>query len=523
MAERNFQNRTIFHGDNLDFLRNINSASVDLIATDPPFNKNKDFHAASNTKAAGARFTDRWHWDEDVLPQWQDSLKDDKPATWHFINGVRAAGHDDMAAFLCWLGVRLMECHRILRRDGSLYLHIDYTAHAYAKVLMDTIFGRENFRNEIVWDRNDGRAKGSQHASKKWGANTDSILYYAKSADAKLRAYRDLTDAEVATKFNKIDAAGNRYYTGIPIFRSPSMADRPNLCYEWRGFTNPHPSGWRLKRERLEEEYQKGNVVIREDGKLERRMYARDYPGFPMGNLWADIPRLGNQAEKLGYPTQKPLALYERIIKASSNEGDMVLDPFCGCATTPVAAERLGRQWIGMDTWEKTHQVVLDRLNSEKRIFGEDAIQLVNDPDALERTDDEEVAADYLPPIYKRSRQSGISRADMMDILVREWGLVCWGCGFEPPHIDFLELDHNEPASDGGSNELPNRAPLCSPCNRLKSNIYTLAGLRRANKKEGRWYGDIPIDKKIVIRAAVDWAEAELKRRARQAELAVGA
>ena len=156
MTTQNFSNRTIFHGDNLDFLRNINSASVDLIATDPPFNKNKDFHAAAKSAAAGASFTDRWHWDEDVLPQWQDSLEDDKPETWHFINSVRAAGHDDMAAFLCWLGVRMMECHRILRPTGSLYLHIDHTAHAYAKVLMDTIFGRKSFRNEIVWSYRTG-------------------------------------------------------------------------------------------------------------------------------------------------------------------------------------------------------------------------------------------------------------------------------------------------------------------------------------------------------------------------------
>lgn len=245
------------------------------------------------------------------------------------------------------------------------------------------------------------------------------------------------------------------------------------------------------------------------------------YTEVVMRDVW-DISYINSQAkERTGYPTQKPLALYERIIKASSNEGDMVLDPFCGCATTPVAAERLGRQWIGMDTWDKTHQVVLDRLNAEKRIFGEDAIQLVNDPNALERTDDDEVAADYLPPIYRRSRQSRISRADMMDILVAEWGLVCWGCGFVPPHIDFLELDHNEPASDGGSNELPNRAPLCSPCNRLKSNIYTLAGLRRENKKLDRWYwGGI---REIDLRQSKEWAEDYLKDRAEQGKFAVSA
>ena len=483
MAEQNFQNRTIFHGDNLDFLRNINSASVDLIATDPPFNKNKDFHAASNTKAAGASFTDRWHWDDDVLPQWQDSLKDDKPETWHFINGVRGAGHDDMAAFLCWLGVRLMECHRILRPDGSLYLHIDHTAHAYAKVLMDTIFGRDNFRNELVWGYNKWT-----NAANYFQRNHDTILFYAKSEQVAFTKQYWMTEHK-----QKVVARGwdsNKVQGGV----------RQLLVYD------------RIKAGKEIQNPKYDKVVYRDDAN----------PGTAMSDVWSDIKYLSSASkERTGYPTQKPLALYERIIKASSNEGDMVLDPFCGCATTPVAAERLGRQWIGMDTWEKTHQVVLDRLNAEKRIFGEDAIQLVNDPNALERTDDEEVAAEYLPPIYRRSRQSSISRADMMDILVGKWGLVCWGCGFVPPHIDFLELDHNDPASGGGSNELYNRAPLCSPCNRLKSNIYTLDGLRRENRKLKRWYWEEI--QEIDLRQSREWAERYLEEHPRQAKLAVSA
>ena len=458
MTTQNFSNRTIFRGDNLDFLRNINSESVKLIATDPPFNKNKDFHAAANSRAAGASFNDRWHWDEDVLPEWQDSLKDDKPETWHFINGVRGAGHDDMAAFLCWLGVRLMECHRILRPDGSLYLHIDHTAHAYAKVLMDTIFGRDNFRNEIVWGY-----KGPSNTTRWFPRKHDTILFYAKSDAAKFN--RDA----VRIPYKRISGTGHN-----------SLA---------RGArTNEQVKA-------AEAKYAKRGKVI------------EDY--------WTDIAGGGHipTNERTGYPTQKPLALYERIIKASSNEGDIVLDPFCGCATTPVAAERLGRQWIGMDTWEKTHQVVLDRLNAERRMFGESDIRLVDDPNELERTDDEGVAADYLPPIYRRNRQSSIPRDEMMRILVDKWGLVCWGCGFEPPTIDFLELDHNTPASSGGSNELHNRAPLCGPCNRRKSDTKTLQGLRQDNKKAGRWYG-MPIDKRVPLRLAFDWAAGYLAERA---------
>ena len=151
MARRNFKSRTLYHGDNLDFLRGMNSETVDLVATDPPFNKSKDFHATPSSLAKGARFEDRWSWDKDVHPEWVDAIQDDWPAVWSVISTARIASGDDMGAFLCWLGVRLMELHRILKPTGSLYLHIDHTAHAYVKTLLDAIFGRRTFQNEIVW------------------------------------------------------------------------------------------------------------------------------------------------------------------------------------------------------------------------------------------------------------------------------------------------------------------------------------------------------------------------------------
>ena len=207
---------------------------------------------------------------------------------------------------------------------GSIYLHCDDDGgNSYLRLLMDAVFGRgRRFRNEISWQRNDGRGKGSQHQAKTWGRNTDTLLFYARTSAGRVRPLRALTEEEGAKRFTKTDARG-RYYTGIPLYCSPSMAPRPNLCYEWRGFRNPHPSGWRLSRERLEEEYQRGNVVIRDDGKLERRKYEADYAGAPMDDFWSDIPRITNKGEATGWPTQKPLKLYERIIKASSNEGGM--------------------------------------------------------------------------------------------------------------------------------------------------------------------------------------------------------
>ena len=192
--------RTLYHCDNLVVLQGINSNTVDLIATDPPFNKSKDFHAAENSAADGGKFTDRWSWNKDVHPKWVDDLKDDWPGVWASIMSAQQIAGKDMAAFLCWLSVRLIPCHRILKDTGSIYLHIDYTAHAYVKCLMDGIFGKENFRNEIVWQRAYG-GKTSQFAPKKFGSNHDTLLFYTKSENYTLNAYSELDKDKIETLF----------------------------------------------------------------------------------------------------------------------------------------------------------------------------------------------------------------------------------------------------------------------------------------------------------------------------------
>ena len=449
MGMPNFENRTIFHGDNLEFLRGLNSETVDLIATDPPFNKSRDFHATPDSLAAGSSFTDRWRWEHDVQQEWVDALTDDWRPVMDFINGVKASGSADMAAFLCWLGVRLLECRRILKPTGSLYLHIDHTAHAYAKVLLDGIFGRRNFRNEIVWSYDyGGRSK------RFWPNKHESLLFYSK---------------------------GNK---------------------------------WTFNYDALERLPYKGQMhTYRGD-------QASKVAGKTPTDVW-DIPIINTMAkERTGYPTQKPLALYERIIRASSNEGDVVLDPHCGCATTPVAAERLGRQWIGMDIWKCAYQMVLDRLNAEKQVWKPEDVRLITRPP--ERTDAGEMAAPYLPQLQGRvAKPPRFSREQMKAILIRQWSAVCWGCGFEPPNADdrFFDLDHDRPKAGGGSNELDNRAILCRPCNGRKSNTLTLEGLRRANKRDGYWYGSPPIDQRIPLKLAVAWAEEYLAQAGEQAVL----
>ena len=451
MAEPNFKNRTLYHGDNLDFLHGMNSETVHLIATDPPFNKNRDFHATPDSLAKGARFRDRWSWERDVHEEWVDSIKDDWPAVWSVIEAARAAYGDDMAAFLCWLGVRVMEMHRVLRQDGSLYLHIDHTAHAYVKGLLDAIFGHKNFRNEIVWCYSGGGIP-----KKDFPRKHDTLLRYTKSGEYTFHVERK------PYKENTQEVGIHSTYSGP-------------------------------------------------DNKIDLDR------GTPITDWWIDISTVtGWNPERTGYPTQKPLALYERIIKASSNEGDFVLDPFCGCATTPVAAERLGRRWVGMDIWDGAKDIVLVRLEKEglARPDSEHGLMFPHDVHYTTkpptRTDDNAMAAPSFRLKIQRPIEAWekIAHRGMVHILMQaqgtEGGVICGGCG-RVLEKEFMELDHITPKSDRGANHILNRILLCRPCNRRKRDNLTLRGLLRANKK-AKWMKDEDMAKMAQI-YATDKAE----------------
>ena len=431
MPERNFVSRTLYHGDNLDFLRGMNSGTVNLIATDPPFNKSRDFHATPDSLSAGARFVDRWRWEHDVHQEWVDAIKDDWPGIWQAIENGRVNHSPGMAAFLCWLGIRLIEMHRVLADDGSLYLHIDHTAHAYAKALMDAIFGQRHFRNEIVWCY-----RGAGYPKTDFGRRHDTLLRYSKS-DSYIFNLDDVREEYAeATKERFSHYIGNKRRTGN--YGSQSL----------------HPLGKQPD------------------------------------DWWQIQPIAPSAKERTGYPTQKPLALYERIIKASSNKGDMVLDPFCGCATTPIAAERLGRQWIGMDIWEGANELVRKRLDDNRQLLADPNPQVLYTQTPPERTDemDSTVPTLVLRAQRVKAKWERLSHAEMREILERAQAngnnVVCAGCGIQlPPR--YMELDHREPRKDGGENVITNRILLCVPCNRAKSANLTLSGLLRHNRREG--------------------------------------
>ncbi|CAH0496276.1 site-specific DNA-methyltransferase [Novosphingobium sp. CECT 9465] len=361
---------TLYYGDNLHVLReHVKDESVDLIYLDPPFNSNANYNIlfkspeGHNSDAQIEAFEDTWHWNDSAESAFDEVMRSGNTAAFELLRAMRGfLGDNDMMAYLAMMAVRLLELHRVLKPTGSLYLHCDPTAGHYLKLLLDGVFGPINFRNEITWLRY-SRPKGSQHDSRRFGNSTDSILFYTKSDKYffdSSRAGIPLSEDEIVKRYPLIDNNG-RYSSG-PLLRSEGMGARPNLVYEYNGFT-PGLAGWRMTRDKLVELDRRGDIYWTSTGSPRRKIRPGDESVTVVNNLWADIPALESQAkERLGYPTQKPLALLERILAASSNEGDVVLDPFCGCGTAVHAAQKLGRQWLGIDVTHLAISLIEKRM-----------------------------------------------------------------------------------------------------------------------------------------------------------------
>lgn len=366
-------NRILYASDCLKVLNDrdaLPDESVDLIYLDPPFNSNSDYNLPFKGKYKNASpakaFDDTWHWTDEDTVGLQELATD--PRTRPLADVVKFAqrverGSTSLAAYLRNMSVRLMSMRRVLKTTGSIYLHCDPTASHYLKLIMDAIFGSDNFRNEITWKRRHGFSS-AVHESVRFGVCTDIILFYANSAKTAFHPQYNKDSPEYQAKIEKyfihVDKDGRRYQA--TSLTNPAY--RPNLIYEYKGYLPPK-NGWMITKEKMEHLDREGRIHFSKSktGRLRLKSFADELKGMPIQNLWDDVTQIGaHSAERLGYPTQKPLALTERIIKASSNEGDLVLDPFCGCGTALHAAESLGRNWIEIDISSFATGLVRDRI-----------------------------------------------------------------------------------------------------------------------------------------------------------------
>jgi DNA modification methylase len=380
----------LFYGDNLAVLRGrdadgkplIPDESIDLIYLDPPFNSAATYNVlfrAPDGKMSDSQleaFEDSWHWGDAAAAAYQDVITQgvytDASVLLHGM--VTALGKNDMTAYLAMMAVRLIELHRVLKPTGSLYLHCDPTASHYLKILLDGIFGAENFRNEIVWKRSH-----AHNSARRYGRSHDIIFFYAKSENVNWKGgFHQYDEAYLAKHYRHVDKDGRRYKRENPTGAGVSNGVTGK---EWRGI-NPTAKGRHWARNPAELERLDREGLIYWPNKPGAwpyiKRYLNDAEGVPLQDLWTDIDFINMRAqERLGYPTQKPLALLERIINASSNPGDVVLDPFCGCGTAVHAAEKLGRRWVGIDVTHLAISLVERRL---KDAFPNIAFEVLGTP-----------------------------------------------------------------------------------------------------------------------------------------------
>ena len=389
----NWENKTLFIGDNLHVLRSMNSETVDLIYLDPPFNSNRTYAAPIGSRAAGAAFKDAWTLSDIDLMEHQ-ALKENRPGLYAVIDAAGTAHSKGMKSYLIMMAVRLLEMRRVLKDTGSLYLHCDPTASHYLKLVLDAILGCDNFRNEIAWCYRKWSVAASQFTR-----NHDVILFYS----------REMTDARP--------------------FHVEYIDPSSGTMKRWKG--------------------KKQQAVF--EGSVRKSRSTDQSAGVPCPDWWNISIINPNARERVGYPTQKPLALLDRIIQASSNPDDVVLDPFCGCATTLLAANRLDRQWVGIDLSPKAGELVVDRIKDSEGLFGDIQVR----EDIPKRTD-------LGPPLTTQERR------EYKRVL---YGLQvgrCNGCNIHFERLEDFHMDHIVARARGGTDHDFNFQLLCGHCNSVK-------------------------------------------------------
>ena len=453
-AEPNVLPYTIFTGDNLPILRGIDSFCIDLIYLDPPFNSNHNYAAPIGSEAAGAKFKDTWTLNE-IDRAWMEEIGKRHRGVKMVIEASEEASGKSMMSYLIYMAIRLIEMHRILKDTGSIYLHCDPTASHYLKLILDAVFGQAWFRNEISW-----RRYGSHNDGKRYGRVSDRLLYYGKSKSVTWNPQYKELDAEYVESTYCYEDEKGKYMSG------PMTGPSSGYEYEWNGVTKQ----WRYPLNTMRELDKAGKILYpkKVNGVPRVKRYLSDSKGVPLADVWDDVRALtGNNKERTGYPTQKPLALLERIIQVSSNPGDLVLDPFCGCATTLVAAqerrEEHHRAWIGIDISLKAVDLIKTRFSKELGIFN---------PNIIERTD--------LPARTGAKPSRGIK-----NILYSLQSGNCNLCAIHMSDKKHFHLDHITPKQAGGPNVDENLQLLCGNCNSSKG-VKSMTTITAEYREKGR-------------------------------------
>jgi DNA modification methylase len=359
-----FMTGVLYCGDNLEILANdyIAAESVDLIYLDPPFNSQRTYNVVyKDSRAQAEAFKDYWSWEDAASLYVQYVTQGTAPLR---VRSILKTLHDalidedsDLLAYLTMMAPRLVAIHRVLKPTGSLYLHCDPTASHYLKVILDAICGSDHFQNEVIWQR-----AGGKNDAIRYGRSHDSLLFYVKGKQFTWnQRYTAFQDYSVAKNYTAADPDGRRYRL------SDLTANKPggDVDYEWHGKKPYKGRHWAYSRENMDKFLAEGRIVFRRTGMPVYKRYLDEMPGVPLQDVWTDIKLASDTPERVGYPTQKPLALLDRILQISSNPGDIVLDPFCGCGTTIVACEKMGRQWIGIDIARKAVDVLEARFAAE--------------------------------------------------------------------------------------------------------------------------------------------------------------
>ena len=479
MSDLNSPTSAIYTHDNLPVLRGLNSQCVDLIYLDPPFNTGKEWHNPIGEGGGKVGFNDIWGWDrvtgetleQTIARQWEEERDYAGTAVREVVEAAVAAHSPQMGSYCAWMAPRLLEMRRVLADTGSLYLHCDPAASHYLKALMDAIFGARMFRSEVTWKRT-----GAHGGALRYGPIHDTILFYVKSEQAKWSNPRLQHSADYLQRhFRHVEPETDRLFQPITLTGSGTRNGESGL--PWRG-VDPTLAGrhWALPsatlaklgieggtvQERLDALDAAGAIYWpkKADGRPRLKRYADELEGVAPPDVWVDIPPIGARAkERMGYPTQKPIALLERIVAASSNPGDVVLDPFCGCATACIAAQKLGRQWIGIDIEAQAVELCRRRLGNELGFEG-----ITQDLTAApERNDVRQLE------LIPRNQKVRLALWQQMQEATKQETPPCPACD-RSPGLDYMEVDHIIPRSRGGEHVWTNVQLLCGPCNRSKGN-----------------------------------------------------